>query len=282
MPPPYHVKTPHFSYILHVEKRHSTFEVIHFRVGDSKNPCLEGSLNLPGDDDRFAEVFETANLHKIDALEQCALEYDDKESFGTELLFSFINFVKANYPHIKKVKLHDASYIPCDRSKGDTLDLLTYSIAMNGKTWYESKAGAYPDFGQDSYTKDVERYVSQEFKSSMPFEQILLYLEKSRNTYATNIIENSLPKYRAIFDSSKTFPEFFRAINKLIPKEQKCIFFKDWMESFIRKYVRYIRDWIIDIDYNPTLGNVLNVSQARPMQSRTRRRRQLNRKTRKI
>jgi hypothetical protein len=282
MPPPYHVKTPHFSYILNMErKKDAVSDFIFFRVGNKSQPCLEGHIQMPGGNDRLSYLASTAALSKIDALEQCALEYDEKHSFGTELLFSFINAVKANYPHVKKIKLYDASFVPCDRSKGDTLDMLTYSIALYGKTWYELKAGAYPDYGQGSYNEDIRRYVSPEFKSSLGFEHILYFLRMSRNEYATNIIEKSLSKYESMYNSFKTFPEFFQALNKLVSKQEKCNFFKDWMESFIRKYVRYIRDWIIDIDHNPTLGNVLNISQVRPMGSRTRSRRQRSHKTRK-
>ena len=282
MPPPYIVKTPHFSYILQMERKYDPVDYIEFRVGDEDGLCLEGSVELPGGNDRLASFIDTATLSKIDAIEQCALEYDEEHSFGTELLFSFINILKANFPHVKKVRLHDASYIPCNRSTGETLDLLTYSIATQGKTWYEMKTGAYPDpnvKASKTYKDEITYFISPELKNSITFSELYRNI---KNSYAVNIIKPSYSEFETMYNSSNTFPEFFRALSKKVPKQNKCKFFKGWLEYFVADYVTYPRDWIIDIDHNPTLGNVLNVSQVRPMGSRTRRRKRNSRKTRKI
>jgi hypothetical protein len=284
MPPPYIVKTPHFSYILNMEQKHSTLNPILFRVGDEKFPCLEATVFMPGGDERLADLVDEAILSKIDAIEQCALEYDDEHSFGTELLFSFINLLKSSYKHVKRLRLHDASYIPCNRSSGETLDLLTYSIATQGKTWYEMKAGAYPDPNVKSsktYNDEITNFISPEFKHSIPF--IKLYSHIAGNNYAKNIIDDSFASYESMYNFANTFPDFFRSLSKAVPKQEKCKFFKGWLEYFVADYVTYPRDWIIDIDNNPTLGNVLNTSHARPMRPRTRhRRKQQKHKTRKF
>jgi hypothetical protein len=269
MPPPYLVKTPNFSYILNMEEIKTPIHSITFHVGTMETPCLDASIFMPGIDDRLSHLIETASLHKIEALEQCALEYDEEKSFGTELLYSFINILKASYPHVKRITLHDASNIPC--GVGDTLDLLTYSIAMHGKTWYEMKAGAYPKEDYEIYKNTINKYISPEFKKTIPFEDLFIYL--IGNSYAKEIIEGSLSTYKNMYDSAYTFPEFFKALNKTVPKQLKCKFFKAWLRNFIGTYVRYSRDWTIDIDANSVLGNVLNVSRARPMQ-RTRKSRQ--------
>ncbi len=285
--PKYYVKTPHFSYVLHTEPIKSVLNGILLYVGNKENPCLEATVYFPGGDDRLNYLTDEALLSKIDAIEQCALDYDNDESFGSELLFSFINMVKANYKHIKRIRLHDASYIPCNRATGDTLDLLTYSIALYGKTWYESKTGAYP-VGNEKvrklYEESINHFISPELKQITPFAKI--YHDVGAH-YARKIIDGSLSTYENMYNSSKTFPEFFKALSKTIPKHDKCKFFKGWLELFVGNYVSFPRDWIIDIESNPVLGNVLNVSQARPMSPRSRtvkarkNRKQGSRRTRK-
>lgn len=54
-------------------------------------------------------------------------------------------------------------------------------------------------------------------------------------------------------------------MSKSVPNEQKCNLFKTWLENWIKDHVKYDRAWIIPIDQNKVLGNVLNVSKRRPM-----------------
>jgi hypothetical protein len=79
----YKVKTPNFSYILQVKESISPFHTKEFIVGDHSKPCLEASLFLPDNDYRVQSIVHICTLHKIDAIEQCALDFDKDKSFGT-------------------------------------------------------------------------------------------------------------------------------------------------------------------------------------------------------
>lgn len=268
----YHVKTPNFSYILNIKEQTSPFHTIEFTVGESQKPCLEASLFLPDNDSRVQSIINTCTLHKIDAIERCALEYDEDKSFGTELLYSFINIVTANYPHITTIKLDDASYIPCNRADGDTLDLLTYSIALYGKTWYEIKAGArLPSEAQrDLYKENIKEFIDPKTKSNIPFSEMLSHMLST--SIGREFIGNDIPTYETMYERSKTLPEFFTALSKKIPKHMKCKFFKGWLEYFIGLHVFIGRDWLINIRENSVLQNlnVLNVSKSKHIRSKTR------------
>jgi hypothetical protein len=268
---------------LNIRETKEPYHTLTFSVGSKENPCLDASIFMPGIDDRLAHLVEIATIHKIKALEECTIHYDSEKSFGTELLYSFINVLKANYPHVKKINLFDASEIICGHK--DTLDLISYSIAKHGKTWYELKVGAYPRDDVEKYKVSVAKFVSPEFKKTVPYED--LFISLLGNKYAEDIMKRSITTYKIMYENANTFPEFFKALNKTVPKEDKCKFFKDWLNEFVGKHVSFMRDWIIDIENNPVLGNVLNISQARPMPPRSRtvkarkNRKQGSRRTRK-
>jgi hypothetical protein len=90
------------------------------------------------------------------------------------------------------------------------------------------------------------------------------------NIFAAKTIGDNINLFRNIFESAKTWPECIETMKKHISKEDKCKFFKSWLEKFIYSYVPEKRDWILSIEKNSVLKNVLNMSSARPMR-RTRR-----------
>lgn len=268
----YTVKTPHFIYTLRVEEQLEPFHALKFFVGSLEKPCLEASLYLKDIDPRFADVVHICTLYKIDALQECAIESSDEHSFGTELLYSFLSIIRTNFSHITEMRLTDASYLPCNRTTCDTLDMLTYSIALYGKTWYELKTNAhirgYPQ--HNMYYDSVKTYMSPATKFDIPFSQLLKHI-MIHNPDTSTKFHNNLSEYETMYNTSATFPEFFRKLSKTVPKDQKCKFFKAWLESFIEKHVhRIVREWTIDLHDNDILKNVLNVSKAKPMRNKTR------------
>lgn len=138
--------TPHYKFELTLIESNTTMHSFNFIVGSKLNPCLEGNIILENrtNDDRLDSMTNTANLIKINALQECSLddisdEYMAKYSFGTELLDSIIYFINSQFPTIKTVSFTDSSYIPCIRDSPDTLDLLVYSIALYKKPGMNKK-----------------------------------------------------------------------------------------------------------------------------------------------
>jgi hypothetical protein len=268
----YIIKTEHYTFKLHVEDVYSPIHMRRFTIGDDKGLCLEASLLMPDVDERFAADIHICNIAQIHALGTCILEPAESDAnIGQEILYAFINIINANYNHITHITLRDASYIPCNRTIGETLDLLSYNIAIYGKSWYEMKLGAYIDNQEEyvRYKEGLAQYTSIDVKRAVQWESFYANIAKA-NIFAAKTIGNNINLFRNIFETAKTWPECIETMKKHISKENKCKFFKSWLEKFIYSYVPEKRDWILSIEKNSVLKNVLNMSSAHPMR-RTRR-----------
>ena len=249
------LQTPHYKFQMKITRHEQSHPLYSFSVGDDTMPCLEGvitlenkSLNPP--DNIFKN---TAKLIKLDALEECSVEdinqgYLNTHSFGKEMLDAVIFFINSQFPSIKTIRLNDTSYIPCKRDTGDTLDLLTYSIALYKKTWYEERTNAYilPKEKHDTYRQEVEKYASKDTKDETTFYHIY-HIITDNNTFAADIIRTNMQMYEKMFEESETFPDFFQRLSKSINTKEKCRFFKGWLESFIHNKITVTREWNFDI-----------------------------------
>jgi hypothetical protein len=225
-----------------------------FYIGDDTGLCLEASVFMPGVNPMYEP--HICILHKIDALEECAIKDSGEKnaSLGTEVLYAFISILRSNYPHVNKIKLTDTSYIPCNRRNGDTLDLLTYNIALYGQTWYEMKAGAYLPSAtkRATYEKDIGVYMKLT-TNNYSFDTLYRAINR-HNQYAAHKIYQNIETYRAMYTDSKTVPEFLGKLKNTIDPSDKCKFFKGWLEAWLNDFVHIERNWTINIDENPILG----------------------------
>jgi len=247
--------TPHYKFNCVVREEYYPLHKLHLLVGDEKEPCVDCVIvleNTSGNDrqDRFAY---TANLNKIDALLECSLDditddYMAAHSFGTELLDAIVFFINAYTPQIRSVSLDDTSYMPCIREAKDTLDLLTYSVALYGKTWYEKKLNAYitPLSKYEEYRKQVDAYMSEETKLHTDYSDIYGFVSTA-STFTIDIFNENEKVFKKLFNDSKTLPEFFRAISTKVNRTEKCRFFKYWLERIIQQYVKIERTWVFDL-----------------------------------
>lgn len=249
-------KTQHFSFDIIITSRFAREIEIskHFQIGDNKIPCL--SLFLYTSDASAImgnEIIKTANLSNIESLYSCVLDDIDtfnKYSLSFELINYIIKYIKTNYKHIKHIKLDDESYIPCNKETNDTVDLLTYSIAHYGKTWYEKQYNGYlPNNKYEKYRSEVNKYCSIDFKKSISWDEFILVHFNSSTEFAYKLLNDNIDKYKELFEKSKTFPEFFIELTKTIPKDKKCSFYKHWLQQFINSIIHIERRWVIDI-YN--------------------------------
>lgn len=243
-----------------------------FTIGSPDAYCLEATLFMPDVDSRFTDL-HICDIAKLDSLSSCLLDKPGSEdiSFGAELLYGFINIIKSNYPHITQLSLQDASYLPCNRKADDTLDLLSYNIALYGKTWYEMKFGAHikTALRQSAYQKGVRNYMSKEAKSCCNWDTFYASIVKA-NKFTKDVIVANEALYETIFKTSPTWPQCITLMRDEIKKEDRCKFFKGWLETLVFSYVPNERQWIIDIVNNDTMKNVLNTTSARPIRKASR------------
>lgn len=270
-------QTSHYSFQMNITKKEDTNTRYHFIVGNPTTPCLEGLITLESkqQNNRYKQFENKAKLIKIDALEECAVEdisteYLSKYSFGQEMLDAIVFFINSQFPQIKTVSLDDTSYIPCNRATEDTLDLLTYSIALYKKTWYEERLNAYlePKETYINYRNQVEAYASKETKSQMSFEDFQYMIQMNSN-FAYTIFYSNLEKYSEMYRQSETFPEFFQKLSRTISRNEKCRFFKDWLFSFIKSKVTLERTWYFDLYPKIT---VIQQTNMKPIRNTTRKR----------
>lgn len=252
----YRVSTRHYNFIVTVKKQTHPFHLYHIIVGDKSSPCLDSIIYLENNsvNTRQKRFEYTATLNNIKALKSCALEdisddYIAKYSFGTELL-EFLSFlINCQFSQIQTVKLTDDSMLWCNPDTDDRLDLLAYSIALHGKTWYEMKVNAYmlPQQKYEKYRSEVDRYMSKETKQNTNFMDVYNAIANNCSLYV-GMVCNSIDLYEKIYNESETLPDFFRALNKTIPREDKCKFYRGWLPDFIYSHVRTIdRTWYFDL-----------------------------------
>jgi hypothetical protein len=249
------VKTNHYNFNMSViEKYYDSYISYTFVVGDPKKPCLKLYITYPLTDDKDRiEWSKRGALLNIDALLECSLDdinenYIKKHSFGQELLTTVDHIVKTYFPHVTTLTLFDASYLPCHRPTNDSLDLLTYSIALYGATWYEIKRNAYiPDIADRAfYENKIEKYTSKEFKSSITDEEFLRKIKFSRNEFAQDFLLKNYQHISNLYKTTHTFPEFFQGLRNMIPFADRCKFFNDWLPAFL-DINKVSRDWQYDL-----------------------------------
>lgn len=252
------VKRNRFSFPMTItESQNSAFKSFTFQVGGTK-PCLNLYVRMPlfNDDNRLLEASKIATLLNVEALLECVLDdinenYLQTHKFGKEILATVDHILKTYFPHVKSVELYDTSYMPCNRAFDDALDLLTYSIALYGKTWYEIRVGAYlkNERRKAAYAEQIAHYISEEFKSSMTAEDFLFRIVGSGNAFLRNLIERERATIVDMYNNARTFPEFFKSLRDMVPKNEKCRLFKGWLERFINEHVHIDRSWQYDINY---------------------------------
>jgi hypothetical protein len=247
------LKTEHYMFEIEVtdNKLHDKIISKYFLLGNDIQPCLSFILYTKEAEEILGkDVIYTANLMNIERLKECIInevsdEYFEKYSSNIELLNAFLKYIKKTYPYIKEIKLNDKSYIPCN--KEDTLDLLSYYIALYGKTWYEDKYKAYSKNNYSLYKEQIKNYISKEFKSKISWDLFYVKYILLANNFTKNIINNNISICKDIYEKSNTFPDFFNSINKKVEKKYKCYFFKSWLENFISDNIKVSREWYIPL-----------------------------------
>jgi hypothetical protein len=251
-------QTPHYTFLvektLRVNQQNTPISW-HYLVGDKSRPCLSLFFYCETAISTIPQQFiSTANLSNIEALDTCIESSVSKHgnaaaSFGYELLNAIVKHLREHFPYIKQLKLSDASYIPCDIRTNDTVDLLSYSIAHYGKTWYERYFQAYtlPSSSYSTYRKKVDAYMSPEFKGGIEWNTFYTLYLMACTPYAYEFIQSHIEEIQSLYIAANTFPKFFIPLTAMLPKHQKCKFYKFWLEQFISSKVGYSREWVLPV-----------------------------------
>jgi len=152
-----------------------------------------------------------------------------------------IIMIKTLLHHIHSVLPLITEVIFEDKSNMEGISELYYfSIAFNGKTWYEkhfnarqkneSKHAAYK-------SKIASLLYSEEIKKSTEFIEFLRMAQPP-----VEIIE----ELEAYYNKSATFSDFFTSI----PHVDRCTLVRDWISTFMEHHLLDLfsnKDWVIDI-----------------------------------
>jgi len=267
-------KTDHFLFNIH--KSVIDNKSILYTIGEGPKYCLELVVQKPQFNSenkslmnnfhlrmaQFSFMKDTskrAHLDKIESLYECiASEMDpvifDNYSFGTEILHFMIEYIKEHHTHIEDMSLSDKSQIMCNREINESMDLLTYSIALYGKTWYERTFSAFfePNYSNSKYRNEVKYLRSTDFKNKISAE-IILHLIYTYNPLALQIIKKE--DIIKEFNSTATLPEFMIALNAKLKRSEKCRFYKTWLDTLVRGVVHNpVTNWIIPIKKSSIIG----------------------------
>jgi|UniRef100_A0A6C0IIQ5 hypothetical protein len=256
------IKTPHYMFdIMIADNTITNLHTVTIKLSSGSKICLDViiTLELLKDNNYKRMLQHTATIDKIEAHKDCLLDksvsndYMMQYSLGKELMNATLFLIYKKYPTITRVKLSDASNIHCKTLSEDKLDMLTYNIAVHKKTWYEQHFGAYIDNPDkyETYRAKVERYASAETKAGVNWIDLYNKIPR-RNIYTREMFDKYQEKWKLLFESSTTFPEFFKAINHDIPREYKCRFYANWLNIFIESYIGPMieRNWYINIASN--------------------------------
>ena len=89
--------------------------------------------------------------------------------------------------------------------------------------------------------------MSPEFKSSLHWNTFYSLYLMACTPYAYDFIQSHIEKIQSLYSDSSTFPKFFISLTAMLPKQQKCKFYKFWLEQFISSKVGYSREWTLPI-----------------------------------
>lgn len=197
--------------------------------------------------------------------------YDDECSFETPLdrgqgtiimIKTLLNYVHKELPSIREVGFEDKSQIECateDEKKSKRTrfqkkhsltipsPLYYFSIAFNGKTWYEKHLNAVMKNQQEyqQFRTSIDNMLnSPDFKSNITYR---MFVEK------TSMQPNLDSVIRPLFENSTTFSDFFNSM----PKEKRCEYIRGWITKFMETFLNHTfknEGWIIPIPIDTQHG----------------------------
>lgn len=178
----------------------------------------------------------------------------DRGEGSVAMIKALLDYFYKNIPTIREVSFEDKSNIDCAtdieiekgsrfRKKGTNvypIPLYYFSIAFNGKTWYEQKFNARQ--------KDANKHMAYKEKID-----ILLHSEdlKTKTTFL-EFLQTAQPSAEIVselenyYSTSITFGDFFTSM----PKIDRCRLVRGWISTFMSYHLKDVFEnmgWIIEL-----------------------------------
>lgn len=220
-----------------------------FKIGGNQINCVNVSISY-NDNQPVAAVIPHV-MYDADCSEDIPLE----RGHGSVIMIkTLLHHIHKQLPTITEVRFEDKSNIECaneyeiktsskNRKQGTyvyPIPLYYFSIAFNGKTWYEKYFNArQSDTNKhDKYRATIKNLLySEELKTKTSFMQFLEIAQPPVE------IITELEQY---YNNSVTFGDFFQ----MIPKQERCRLVREWIHIFMSHYLKDVfenTNWIIEL-----------------------------------
>lgn len=220
-----------------------------FKIGGKQTNCVNVSISY-NDNQPVAAVIPHV-MYDADCSEDIPLE---RGQGSVIMIKTLLHHIHKQLPTITEVRFEDKSNIECaneyeiktsskNRKQGTyvyPIPLYYFSIAFNGKTWYEKYFNArQSDTNKhDKYRATIKNLLySEELKTKTSFIQFLEIAQPPVE------ITNELEQY---YNKSVTFGDFFQ----MMPKQERCILVRDWIHIFMSHYLKDVfenTNWLIEL-----------------------------------
>jgi len=194
---------------------------------------------------------------------ECSVDVPlDRGEDSITMIKTLLQYVHQKLPTLKEIGFEDSSNIECaaedeiaakgslSRKRGTYIypvALYYFSIAFNGKTWYEKNFNArQEDHKKHAQYKDRVNILlnSKERKTEITFIQFC----KTANV-PLEIMDELNPYYT----EAETFGEFFQSM----PKIDRCRLVRGWISTFMTYHLKGVfsnNEWMIDLPISMSGG----------------------------
>ena len=215
-----------------------------FRLAKKRHPCV--NVTVMGD---------TLHLNGVEYSDKCTVGGNMIRRTGTQhMVKTSLRFLLDRFPGVKQVTLDDMSSVECTFDDGQKrmLSLMFSYIALNGKTWYESRLGARMENPRirEMYDANKRRLQDPDFKNTVPVSA--LKLEMARDVLSPD----ARAEIARLYEAHRTVSEFVKALMEQ-HAERFCVVTYRWLDVFIDTVVlehTVVSRWEIPIDRIPSVA----------------------------
>lgn len=229
-----------------------------FKIGGNYSDCVNVSVSYDENNQPIS-----AQIPHIMHDPECSIDNPLDHGQGSVIMIkTLFDYIHTQLPSITHIKFEDKSNIECateDEIKRSSLfkkrgslvypiPLYYFSIAFNGKTWYEKNFNARQ--------KDENKHISYHRK----VKHLLYSREPKINTSFMQFLTIAMPPIEIVSELEKyyinteTYGDFFQSI----PKHERCRLVGVWISTFMEYHLKDVfsnANWVIDMPLYNKGGN---------------------------